>query len=107
MPRIKTLILFLIVCSFARSLGDSDKKKESRLEKGKDSEECCVSSKLNVAAKKANHGKDFLRNLTVNSEAYKLINPENMCHLMHFLIQQAKLNNKSVTFTKGSLKKKS
>ena len=31
----------------------------------------------------------------------KEVNPENMCNLIHFLIQQASLNNKSITFTKG------
>ena len=66
-----------------------------------DSNECCVSSKLNVGTKKANHGRDFFRNLTTKINSYKMITPENMCSLMHFLIQQAKLNNKSVTFRKG------
>jgi hypothetical protein len=66
--------------------------------------ECCVSSKLNVAAKKANNGRDFFHRLTTESNSYKLVNPENMCNLMHFFIQQASLNNKSVTFTKGKLR---
>jgi len=65
------------------------------------SDECCVSSKLNVAGKKANNGRDFFRQLSTNGDSYKEINPENMCNLIHFLIQQASLNNKSVTFTKG------
>jgi hypothetical protein len=65
------------------------------------SDECCVSSKLNVAGKKANNGRDFFRQLSMNADSYKEINPENMCNLIHFLIQQASLNNKSVTFTKG------
>ena len=64
--------------------------------------ECCVSSKINVGAKKANHGRDFFRRLATEDDAYKLITPENMCNLMHFFIQQASLNNKSITFTKGS-----
>lgn len=64
-------------------------------------DECCVSSKLNVAAKKANQGRDFFRNLSTKSDSYKEINPQNMCNLIHFLIQQASLNSKSVSFTKG------
>ncbi|UJR23881.1 hypothetical protein I4U23_026853 [Adineta vaga] len=63
--------------------------------------ECCVSSKLNVGSKKANTGRDFFRRLATEEDSYKLINPENMCNLMHFFIQQAALNNKSITFTKG------
>ncbi|CAF0958598.1 unnamed protein product [Adineta ricciae] len=63
--------------------------------------ECCVSSKINVGAKKANNGRDFFRRLATEDDAYKLITPENMCNLMHFFIQQASLNNKSITFTKG------
>jgi len=63
--------------------------------------ECRVSSKLNVAAKKANSGREFFRRLATEDDSYKLINPENMCNLMHFFIQQATLNNKSITFTKG------
>ena len=70
-------------------------------EKRAETNECCVSSKLNVGAKKANHGRDFFRQLATESDSYKHVNPENMCNLMHFFIQQATLNNKSITFTKG------
>jgi hypothetical protein len=63
--------------------------------------ECCVSSKLNVATKKANTGRDIFRRLATEEDGYKLVIPENMCSLMHFFIQQAALNNKSITFTKG------
>ncbi len=65
------------------------------------SDECCVSSKLNVGAKKANNGRDFFRRLSTDVDSYKEVNPDNMCNLIHFFIQQASLNNKSVTFTKG------
>jgi hypothetical protein len=64
-------------------------------------DECCVSSKLNVGSKKANSGREFFRRLATEDDGYKLVNPENMCNLMHFFIQQATLNNKSITFTKG------
>ncbi|CAF4709028.1 unnamed protein product [Rotaria sp. Silwood1] len=64
-------------------------------------DECCVSAKLNVGAKKSNNGRDFFRRLSSQSDSYKEVNPENMCNLIHFLIQEASLNNKSVTFTKG------
>jgi len=70
-------------------------------EKRATTDECCVSSKLNVGSKKANNGRDFFRRLATESDSHKLINPENMCNLMHFFIQQASLNNKSITFTKG------
>jgi hypothetical protein len=63
--------------------------------------ECCVTSKLNVGTKKANSGREFFRRLATEPDSYKLVNPENMCNLMHFFIQQASLNNKSITFTKG------
>src|SRR5689334_10204164 len=70
-------------------------------EKRAATDECCVSSKLNVGSKKANNGRTFFRQLATESDSYKVINPENMCNLMHFFIQQASLNNKSITFTKG------
>jgi hypothetical protein len=73
-------------------------------DKRTESDECCVSSKLNVGSKKANNGRDFFRRLSTNVDSYKEVNPENMCNLIHFLIQQASLNNKSVTFTKGKNK---
>jgi hypothetical protein len=68
-------------------------------------DECCVPSKLNVGSKKANNGRDFFHQLSTNADSYKEVNPENMCNLIHFLIQQSSLNNKSVTFTKGIKKK--
>jgi len=70
------------------------------------SDECCVPSKLNVGSKKANNGRDFFRQLSTNADSYKEVNPENMCNLIHFLIQQSSLNNKSVTFTKGIKKER-
>ena len=66
------------------------------------SDQCCVSSKLNVAAQKANKGREFFRQLSTGADAYKQVNPDNMCNLIHFLVQQASLSNKSVTFTKGN-----
>lgn len=69
-------------------------------------DQCCVSSKLNVGAKKANSGRDFFRRLATEPDSHKLVNPDNMCNLIHFLIQQATLNNKSITFTKGKLRYK-
>jgi hypothetical protein len=74
---------------------------ENSHDKRTTSGECCVSSKLNVGSKKANNGQEFFRRLSTDVDSYKAINPENMCNLIHFLIQQASLNNKSVTFTKG------
>jgi len=56
---------------------------------------------MNINAQKANHGKDFLRQLTINSDLYEKANPENMCNLMHFLFQQASINNKPFLGTEG------
>lgn len=73
-------------------------------ERASDSDECCVSSKLNVASKKSNNGREFFRQLSSSADSYKEINPENMCNLVHFFIQQAALNNQSISFTKGTKK---
>ena len=90
-PVIFLLLLLPVVCT------------ESRWQPSA-KDECCVSSKLNVGAKKANSGRTFFRRLSSSADdadAYKEINPENMCNLIHFLIQQASLNRKPITFTKG------
>ncbi|CAF4976474.1 unnamed protein product, partial [Rotaria sp. Silwood1] len=63
--------------------------------------DCCISAKLNVAAKKANSGRNFFQQLATEANSHTLVKPENMCNLIHFLIQQASLNNKSVSFGKG------
>lgn len=65
------------------------------------SDQCCVSSKLNVASKKANNGREFFRQLSSQADSYTAINPDNVCNLVHFFIQQASLNNQSISFTKG------
>jgi hypothetical protein len=54
-----------------------------------------------VDSKKANLGKDFFRQLIINSDISEEVNPDNICNLMHFLFQQASINNKSITFTEG------
>jgi hypothetical protein len=90
-----SLLLPLVIKSFTLFHHSENRLKRST------SDECCVSSKLNVASKKANNGRDFFRRLSTEADSYKQVNPENMCNLIHFLIQEASLNNKSVTFTKG------
>jgi hypothetical protein len=67
------------------------------------SEECCIPPKLNINSKKSNLGKDFLRQLTIPSDLDPTINLENICNLMHFLFQQASINNKPIIFTEGLL----
>ena len=98
------IILSLLVLGLLPLLTTSftwfDYQNENRVKRGT-TDDCCVSSKLNVGAKKANNGRDFFRRLSTEADSYKEINPENMCNLIHFLIQQASLNNKSITFTKG------
>lgn len=93
-------ICFILVIQWSISEGFAGFGQDR--EKRAASDECCVSSKLNVGAKKANHGRDLFRKLATESDSHKLVNPENMCNLMHFFIQQATLNNKSITFTKGT-----
>jgi hypothetical protein len=62
---------------------------------------CCIPPKTNVNSKRANSGKDILRQLTIDSDLREEVNPEKMCNLMHFLFQQASLNKKLVSFTEG------
>ncbi len=65
------------------------------------SKNCCILPKMYVDSKKANLGKDFFRQLTIKSDLYEEVNPENICNLMHFLFQQASINNKSIIFKEG------
>jgi hypothetical protein len=58
---------------------------------------------MSIDSTKANHGKDFFRQLTIKSDLYEEVNPENICNLMHFLFQQASINNKSITLKEGVL----
>ncbi len=102
--QIQQIIVFLIFFPFLTSSFTWFHHHYQNRDKRAATDECCVSSKLNVGSKKANNGRDFFRRLATESDSYKLVNPENMCNLMHFFIQQATLNNKSVTFTKGKLR---
>lgn len=95
------LFLFLLLPIVTENLSLFNHNNNKPIEKATISDECCVSSKLNVGSKKANNGREFFRQLSSNNDGYKQINPENMCNLIHFLIQQATLNNQSITFTKG------
>ncbi len=69
--------------------------------KSENSKNCCILPKMYVDSTKANLGKDFFRQLTIKSDLYEEINPENICNLMHFLFQQTSINNKSRIFTEG------
>ena len=64
-------------------------------------EECCLTPKENIDSKKANLGKDFFRQLTTMSDLQPTINHDNICYLMHFLFQQASINNKPIRFDQG------
>lgn len=101
----QSICLFILAFLFTEASGELEHYNQNRGKRSND-QDCCVSSKFNVAAKKANHGRDFFHKLAGQADSYKLVNPENMCNLMHFLMQQAKLNNKSVSFTKGKLERK-
>ncbi|CAF1584185.1 unnamed protein product [Adineta ricciae] len=72
------------------------RKSESK-EEAKPSKECCVLPKVNVDWRKANLGRDFFRQLTVNSDASEETTYDDMCSLIHFLFQQASMNKKPVT----------
>ncbi|CAF3772172.1 unnamed protein product [Adineta steineri] len=94
------IIFFFLLLLITESFTWFDQYHEFRTKRST-SDECCVSSKINVASKKANIGREFFRHLSTEADSYKEVNPENMCNLIHFFIQQASLNNKSITFTKG------
>jgi hypothetical protein len=84
------LILFLSLTSQTNGFYRNRSKKN-----------CCIPPKTNVNSKRANSGKNLLRQLTIESDLREEVNPENMCNLMHFLFQQASLNKKLVSFTEG------
>lgn len=98
----QSICLLILIISINEVTGELHPYDVSRRKRSAN-QDCCVSSKLNVAAKKANNGRDFFRKLVNEADSHKLVNSENMCNLIHFLMQQAKLNNKSVSFTKGEL----
>ena len=52
---------------------------------------CCVPPKINIDSKKANRGREFLERLATES---KTVTPDDICHWMHFLFQQATINPK-------------
>ncbi|CAF3156024.1 unnamed protein product [Rotaria socialis] len=96
----KTIYLFILLPIIVECYASFHRHYRSRIKRTA-TDECCVSSKLNVGAKKANNGRNFFRQLATETDSYKLINPDNMCNLIHFLIQQASLNNKPISFGKG------
>lgn len=100
--QMKQHILFLVLLSIvAEGFTASLHYYQSRIKRST-TDECCVSAKINVGTKKANNGRAFFRQLATEVDSYKHINPENICNLIHFFIQQASMNNKSISFGKGS-----
>ena len=97
LPSILLVLLLVTQASHSWSLQRHDSPANNS-----NTNECCVSAKLNVGSKKANQGREFFHQLATDTTAYKQVNPANMCNLIHFFIQQAAMNNKSVTFTKGT-----
>ena len=63
--------------------------------------ECCIPPNVNVNSQKANAGKDLLERLIIPTETQEEITPEEICDFVHFLFQQASMNNKPVPFTEG------
>lgn len=62
---------------------------------------CCILAKSNINVTRANQGREFFAELILNNESYKNVNENNICSLMHFLMQEAVLNEQSITFSKG------
>ncbi|CAF4370432.1 unnamed protein product [Rotaria sp. Silwood2] len=62
---------------------------------------CCILAKLNINSTRANHGRNFFAKLILNNESYKDVNEDNICSLMHFFMQEAVLNGRPITFSKG------
>lgn len=64
-------------------------------------ETCCILAKLHINATRANLGRNFFAEIIFNNNSYKDINEENICSLMHFFMQEAVLNGRPITFSKG------
>lgn len=62
---------------------------------------CCILAKSNINESRANLGRKFFTELIQDNDSHKNVNEENMCSLIHFLLQQATLNRKSVEFSRG------
>ncbi len=62
----------------------------------------CISNKYNVT--QANFGRAFFQHLIHDSDSFNDINEQNICSLMHFFIQEAAHNGRSVQFSSGLCK---
>ena len=62
---------------------------------------CCILAKLHINATRANLGREFFSEMIFNNDSYRMINEENICSLMHFFMQEAVLNGRPITFSKG------
>ncbi len=90
--------LFILFLSFTSQTNGFFRSRKKALTITKN---CCIPPKTNVNSKRANAGRDLLRQLTVEADIHDEVHPENMCNIMHFLFQQASLNKKLVSFTEG------
>ncbi len=59
----------------------------------------CTSTKYNIT--QANLGRAFFRQLIHDSDSFNDINESTICSLMHFFIQEAAYNGRSVQFSSG------
>ena len=90
--------LFILLLSFINRTDGFFRSRNRGLIIMKD---CCVPPKINVNSKRANAGRNLLRELTVEADIREDVNPENMCNIMHFLFQHASINRKLINFTEG------
>ncbi|CAF4625672.1 unnamed protein product [Rotaria sp. Silwood1] len=92
----QTLTLFLFIISIAFSSSWPTRKP-----KFNSNSTCCILAKLNINATRANHGREYFSKLILNNESYKDVNEDKICSLMHFFMQEAVLNGRPITFSKG------
>jgi hypothetical protein len=64
---------------------------------------CCILSKLNINSSRANAGRSFFAEMIHKNDSFQKINEDSVCSLMHFFMQEAALNGRPITFSKGTL----
>ena len=64
-------------------------------------DKCCILAKSNINATRANHGREYFAKLIFSNDSYKDVNENSMCSLMHFFMQEAVINGRSVIFSRG------
>jgi hypothetical protein len=73
------VFIIILLFSFITKASTFFRSKTKLPTKSISSKECCISPKMNINSQKANHGKDFLRPLTIVENSFKLITKLNFC----------------------------